>query len=558
MRTQSGLKQMAKVLILVAAALGAVLSLPGHAPAAPPRPLFPWEFVEAAPQGFGDRQNSATWSMQWWKGKLYVGTVRAWFCWSHAWVHQMFPWISYPPTDPDMDCAPDPCDLPLQAEIWRYTPETDIWERVYQSPNDVEIPGHPGRYTARDIGYRDMIVFEEPDGTEALYVCGATINTLWPLMPPPRILRSTDGATFEPIPQDPGTVLGDLGQDQATFRDMEVYNGRLYVINGQIRGHGAVLEAENPAEGNDNFRWITSQGMLVFEMAPFNGYLYLGVADAEKGYSVVKTDATGSPPYTFTSVVTSGGFLEPLPSASVVSMHVFQGRLYVGTDKPAELIRINPDDTWDLVVGSPRETPDGWKYPLSAMDAGFNWPLNVHMWQMQEHEGALYVGTADQSTRWRRIPGMDEQLGWQYGFDLYATSDGYYFRPITITGFGDKFQMGIRTLASTPHGLFFGTVSFWYGLRIWQGTHGEVYTAYLPLIAGSDGGTAVVPGSDTSPSLFPAPARSVRFLKPPERLEVEAKDGVAVLSWDRPFGAIQFRIFRSDFTPNRQLQSDLD
>ena len=559
MEIQSVLKGMLRVLVLGIAVLGIALPLAGSTPTEPLRRLFPREFSEAAPQGFGDRQNSAAWSMQWWNGKLYVGTVRAWYCWVQAWAHTVAPFIAYPPDDPDTDCAPDPRDLALQAEIWRYTPETETWERVYQSPNDVEMPGHPGRYTARDAGYRDMVVFEEPDGTEALYVCGATVNALWPLMPPPRILRSTDGITFEPIPHDPGTILGDLGQDQATFRDFEIYNGRLYVINGRIRGHGAVLEAEDPAGGNDNFRWITPQGMKVFEMAPFNGFLYLGIADPWDGYSVVKTDATGTLPYTLTPVVTNGGFLEPLPSDSVVSMHVFQDRLYVGMDKPAELIRINPDDTWDLVVGKPRETPDGWKYPFSGMDAGFDWPLNVHMWRMQEHEGVLYVGTADESTQWGRIPGLDELISWQYGFDLYLSTDGHYFTPITITGFGDKFQMGLRTFASTPHGLFLGTVSFWYGLRIWQGIPGEMFTMYLPLVVKSSGGPGVAQGSGTSPSVVSGLSPGTRFLKPPERLEVGGKDGTVVLSWEPSPRATRFRIFRSDSTSNRQLQiPDLD
>jgi hypothetical protein len=460
-------------------------------------------FSEAAPQGFDDRQNSGVWSMQWWRGKLYVGTVRSWFCWSQAWFSQLSPLVPYPPVDPDFDCAPDPVDLPLQAEIWRYTPETETWERVYQSPNDVEIPGHPGEYTARDIGYRDMIVFEEADGTEALYVCGATINALWPPMPPPRILRSTDGTTFEPIPQDPGTVLGDLGQDQATFRDMEVFDGRFYVINGKIQGHGSVLEAEDPAGGNDNFQWITPQDMRVFEIAPFNGFLYLGLSDRINGYAVAKTDATGTPPYQFTPVVTDGGFLQPGPSISVVSMHVFKDRLYVGTDAPVELIRINPDDTWDLVVGDPRETPDGWKHPLSGMGSGFDWPSNKHLWRMQDHEGTLYLGTNDTALRWgKAMPWMADQLEPGYGFDLYRTEDGQSISPITLNGFGDKYQIGIRAFASTPHGLFVGTVSFWYGLRIWQGTVPEVYDLYLPLVLRSTEGMTA---SQRSDSPYPAP-----------------------------------------------------
>ena len=76
-------------------------------------------------------------------------------------------------------------------------------------------------------------------------------------------------------------------------------------------------------------------------------------------------------------------------------MHVFKGRLYVGTDRPAELLRINPDDTWDLVVGTPRQTPEGVKRPLSGMDVGFDNPLNIHVWRMQSHNGYLFVGHAE-------------------------------------------------------------------------------------------------------------------------------------------------------------------
>src|SRR5688572_4254242 len=79
--------------------------------------------------GFGDRYNSIAWSMLWWRGQLYVGTYRASSCvravqWSQP----------YPPPDPDLACTPNPLDLPLQAEIWRYTPEIELWQRVYQAP----------------------------------------------------------------------------------------------------------------------------------------------------------------------------------------------------------------------------------------------------------------------------------------------------------------------------------------------------------------------------------------------------------------------------------------
>lgn len=512
MNRQGMLERMPKVVILGVTVLVVVLLLVKSAPAQAQRSLYPWEFSEVAPQGFGDRHNSWAWSMQWWNGKLYVGTHRAEQCVTSATLahHLHAPWL-YPPLDKDIECTECPQDLPLQAEIWRFDPEREHWEWVYQSPDDVEIPGHPGKYTACDLGFRDMIVFTEPDGTDALYVCGVSSLPFNPGVPPPRILRSTDGVNFEPIPQDPGTVLGDLGECQASFRDMEIYKGRLYVTNGKLRGTGALLEAENPAGGNDNFRWVTPDDMVVYELAPFNGFLYVCVADNLKGFSIVKTDATGTPPYTFKTVVEKGGSSLLLKSASVVHMHVFEGRLYAGTDKPAELIRINPDDTWDLIVGKPRWTRYGWKYPLSGMDAGFDFNLNGHIYRLKDHDGWLYLGTMDQSTAWRVWPEIEEKLRASMGFDLFTTPDGWYFTPITRTGFDHEFDYALRTFASTPYGLFLGTTNEYFGLRIWQGIPGCV------------------------------------DLYPPERLAAESKDDIVVLSWEAPPGAACFHIFKADF-----------
>lgn len=479
-------------------------------------------FRPASPQGFGDRYNSWAWSMLWWNGRLYVGTNRAFLCAERAAIHnglpllRWFPLVRYPPRDPDAGCTPDMRDLPLQAEIWRWTPETDTWERVYQSPRDVPIPGQRGRCVARDVGFRDMAVFVEPDGREALYVSGVSSRFIYHHVPPARLLRSLDGETFEPVPQQPGTCLGDL--TKGSLRTLVSYKGRLFVIAGEIRGDGIILEASDPAGGNDHFRQITPPGMAVFEMIPFNGYLYVGVRDP-KGYAVLKTDAAGAPPYTFTPAVTHGAYL-PQPSYMVISMQVYQGRLYVGTDRPAELIRINPDDTWDLVIGAPRETPDGWKYPLSGLEAGFYSWLNGHIWRMLPHDGRLYIGTMKQSTHFRNVADVEQALKPNYGFDLFETVDGWHYTPVTLDGFGDMFAFGVRSLASTPYGLFLGTANSWYGLQIWRGMPDET---------------------------GPEDLAGCR----PERLEAECVEGRVVLSWEPPPGARRFRIWRAEITDQR-------
>jgi hypothetical protein len=114
--------------------------------------------------------------MTWWNGKLYVGTGRASFCVQQATLQFFYPDLRfYPPLDRDIRCTRDAHDLPLRAEIWRWTPETNAWDMVYQSPNDVPIQGtNPQKYTARDIGYRGVLVVTEASGTQALYVAGDT------------------------------------------------------------------------------------------------------------------------------------------------------------------------------------------------------------------------------------------------------------------------------------------------------------------------------------------------------------------------------------------------
>ena len=263
------------------------------------RPLGPQEFRPISLPGIGDRHNTWAWSIKWYKNKLFVGTNRDWLCLENiSYVRNPFTAIfyDYPPNDPDVECTVDPADLPLQAEIWTWTPEEDLWERVYQS-DLVEIPERPGRTTGWDVGYRDMVIYREPDGTEALYVLGVTPNSAFGHLPAPRILRTTDGKHFEALPAEPGTFLGDLNQDNyhASFRAPSVYKDRLYLETGTVQGNGELIESAAPYEGNDSFRLALSPEVRVYTTTVFNGYLYLGIQDAQKGFQIAKTLTEGAP-----------------------------------------------------------------------------------------------------------------------------------------------------------------------------------------------------------------------------------------------------------------------
>ncbi|HYI94999.1 MAG TPA: hypothetical protein VEX68_15755, partial [Bryobacteraceae bacterium] len=240
--------------------------------------------------------------------------------------------------------------------------------------------------------------------------------------------------------------------------------------------------------------------------------------------AVFKTKAQGAPPYQLTTVVPPGAYVTVRPSASVVSMHVFNGRLYVGTGTPTEVIRINADDTWDVVVGPPRQNPTTgeWKYPVSNLDAGFGHTLNDHAWQMSDPYNFLYTGTYNASIGSRLDPIHGPLLAHNMGAHLYRTANDWHYSPVTMNGFaflndprGGKFDFGVRTMASTPYGMFLGTANDHYGLMIFRAT------------------------KRTSPEV-----------EMPTRLEIEpAKSGGVLLSWAAGYRAVSYRIFRAEILP---------
>jgi hypothetical protein len=205
-------------------------------------------------------------------------------------------------------------------------------------------------------------------------------------------------------------------------------------------------------------------------------------------------------------------------------MKEFNGRLFVGGNGVrswfgAEMYRINPDDTWDLVAGLARDTPQGRKEPISGLGPGFGWPFNAHMWRQAVYDGRLYVGTFDLSTVLKEIPIIGSLLGILMGGDLWRTEDGVHFSSVTARGFEDRFNFGIRTLEPTPYGLFLGTANYYYGLKVLLGTpYGFNSRGPVPLFA-------------------------------PSRLDAETVRGDNLLTWEGSSGASSYAVYRSTATP---------
>jgi hypothetical protein len=518
---------------------------------------------KTASGGFGDYQNSYSWSMAWFKGKLYVGTARSQHCVEQATLDFFFPGQGHyrGPLDglPEANCPVDQYDMDLRAEIWQYTPETGAWKRVYQAPT-VANPRAPGKSIARDIGYRGMVVYTDPsNGEQALYVGGVTADEYIPELAaayPPRILRSVDGETFTPLPTGPGIIHNTSGDQRPIgFRAMAEFDGRLFATaSGGLGGDGVILEVKNPSGPSPSYVQVSPNTFQVYEMEPFNGALYVGTSAAAGGYVVKRITDMSTVPFQYTDVVTNGAG-RGSQITSVVSMHVFKGRLYVGANGwqqggqsilRAEEIRVNPDDTWDVVAGASRTLPDGTvKAPISGIGDGFGNFFNVHMWWAETHNGALYIGTNDASGAWQdpRLGPIPALLAPEFGFDIWGTCDGQYWWQVTRNAFGDgQWNFGARTLVSTPFGLMIGSTNHVQGTSVWKGDASPCGSG-----AGGVFGPVKRAGSDSGTQGTTGATRANASLTRPGALLTQVQPCGTALSWEAAPQAKSYRVLRSEY-----------
>jgi hypothetical protein len=230
----------------------------------------------------------------------------------------------------------------------------------------------------------------------------------------------------------------------------------------------------------------------IFSLAVAGDTLYAGTLNLA-GLQVWATDGEGPLPYRWRKVIDKGAGRGALNQA-VACMHGFGGALYVGTGiqgggydrvndigpAAAEILRVNPDDTWDLIVGDRDDRGLEGREPLSGLRAGFGQVFNGYMWAMGVHDGWLYCGTYDWTVmlRWskfgeapdkvRRLIGMlgpERIIAAEGGADLWRTADGENWLPVCRQGFGNPYNWGIRNLVSTPLGLFMGTANV-FGPRV--------------------------------------------------------------------------------------------
>jgi hypothetical protein len=444
-----------------------------------------------ADNGFGDPRNTVSWSMARFRGRLYVGTGRQVACVENETV-DFFLRISHRYTTtpfPGATCPPDPYDLDLRAEIWEYTARTGTWRRVYRAPANVPNPRARGKFVAPDIAFRGMTVFRDARGRKRLYAGGVTADEYLPELKrkhPPRILSTGDGRHWRVTPARDVVVRAPYGVFRPMgFRSLRVWRGHLYATaTPGLTGDGAIFRVERPwSPRHARFRQITPSSMAVFEFERFDGALWAGTGDRAKGYGVYRITRAGAG-YRFQPIVTDGAGRGPTVT-SVVSMHAFKGRLYVGSSgwyneegPPAsEIIRINPSGSWQVVAGPPRTVRGQSVGPISGLSDGFNNVFAAHFWRMTTYHGEIVVGTNDwswvtpvvypQLKPWE-VAVVETVLKGDFGFDLWASCDGVNWRAITRDAFGgNRYDFGARNLVTANDRLYVGSANHAQGTKVW-------------------------------------------------------------------------------------------
>ena len=154
-------------------------------------------------------------------------------------------------------------------------------------------------------------------------------------------------------------------------------------------------------------------------------------------------------------------------------MEVYDGKLYVGTHDASSLLEcLGQFVNGNLLKRTPSEWKDQWNYLKALMKALATVDPN----------GTGNPDTLAQTIKFsynfvfknitvRNMASAIKLLNYlrtaKRGFDLYVTEDGVNFETITIDGFGDPYNHGLRVFATTDQGLCLGTANPFYGTQIW-------------------------------------------------------------------------------------------
>lgn len=462
------------------------------------------------------RQNNYVWSMAEMGDYLYVGTGRNIF---YSLITSGL--VGDIPVPPILT----PNNVDMSGEIWRFHKGgAKGWHRVYKAPPE-----------PMNIGFRYMVTYTTPGGETAIYA-----GALTPLSSELLILKSTDGVNWFPL---------DARISGYSTRYMVEHNGKLYMGALPLTGLGGFRLYSSSDPEREGWELIDVSGEPgknprgnIDLLLSFNNHLYVGTG-LPTGFELWRTRDVIPEKDNWKLIVDRGA--GDARNEHPWSLGVFKNHIYIGTaieaavfslnpDNPIvppkgfDVIRVDRDDKWELVVGGtpvvPTEPVTGTRgLPLSGYPSGFGDVSNAYCWQIQEHENELYLGTFSWSAlippyiplvpqilseilesfeEGQNIKGflgvLADYLKYMFivdpflsiltynqismivanyihsmgckimGFDLWKTSDGEHWVPVSLNGLGNPCNYGVRILFVSSEGkLYLGTANPFQGCEVW-------------------------------------------------------------------------------------------
>ncbi|WP_294378570.1 hypothetical protein [uncultured Clostridium sp.] len=434
------------------------------------------------------RQNSYAWSMVEFEDYIYVGTSRNMF----SSMANSFSNIGIPPS---LKTGTD-----NNAEIWRYKKDgtCSSWERVFKTaPAD------------KSYGFRIMTVHKSKN-KKAIYAAtmGEKVS----------MFKSIDGVHWLKL------CTPDLSGTSS--RAMVSFNGQLYIstLKNGLGGNAPSLysspdpqyEPFKPVISSDDkynalFNKNKNPHNGIDDMCVFNDRLYLGV-NSDNGCEIWRSD-NQKPGMNDWTLISDKGFGDKT-NKNIMSFGIFKNHLYAAVSKALplslyaplgfDLIRIDKNDNWQIVVGSDplaATLPSTGKRnkSISGFKSGFNNFFNVYGWQIKEFKDTLVITTFNDSTNietiyegflynkenyikkigpdnyrkitesYSKILFLMKQYNYTKGFQIYQSHDGTNFSPSILNGLNNPNNYGGRTLiVSSENNMFLGTANPYEGCEIWK------------------------------------------------------------------------------------------
>jgi len=296
------------------------------------------------------------------------------------------------------------------AEVWRYD-RSGEWTRVVEG----------GLGDRANIGVRKMAAIGK-----CLYGVTANHNSGM------EVWRTCDGYDWEVVVDD------GFGEPKNTSgRGLGWFDGYIYV-GVENRSDGAQLWR---SRDGDDWEKAADQGLgdpanvWVSDFAEFNGRLYMGTLNITGGMELFSTRDGRH----FERHMTGGG--DKRTNMAGMKLITFNGRLLVST--------MDFFNGFDLY-----SSEDGVDFSR-IMANGYNDDHNAYLWQMEVYNGRLYAGT------------YYHKLPWPNGaFHLYSSADGEDWVVEDVTGFGNPFHYGVRSMSVYDGNLIVGTASPRYGTKV--------------------------------------------------------------------------------------------